>query len=393
MNVRSLSLPRLGIPNLVADKPKSKHWFPSLDGLRALAVLFVFLEHVTGNVFREDAAGDGAFGSYAFNFGDAGMGSSGVYLFFVLSSFLLTNQLLKPNMNFKSIRLWMNYAFKRLIRIYPLYLFVLLVYLVFPAFQFTGLDFFNHVILKDGLNHFWTISVEVKYYLLLPGIVLLITKGLRRNVLAVFALCVGLAIAKQVLQLTGWQPERLSILPHLSIFLVGSWAALIHTRLVQTSAERGDAFKRWMEALSIVSLLLIVLTLKTALTDSLHTLIFGTDMPEFPRNHWIFLFHGLLWATFLIGHLHGSGWMSRLLSWKPLRYIGVVSFGMYLWHIAVMGYLNARLSTPGLVTILAMFVVTVLLATVTHIAIERPTMRLKLPLGNDPGYSEKKPSA
>lgn len=173
----------------------------------------------------------------------------------------------------------------------------------------------------------------------------------------------------------GWNPERLSVLPHLSIFLIGSLAALIHIRL---SEERKDQFKKHMEIASILAILIIILSFNTAFHDSLWNIFFGTDMPILPKNHWIYLVHGFLWGIFLVCHLHGQGWMQRLLSATPLRYVGTISFGIYLWHIAVLGYLNAHLNTSNLIKFLSIFAVTIGISTVTYFFIEKPMMRLKL---------------
>jgi peptidoglycan/LPS O-acetylase OafA/YrhL len=370
---------KLNFLRLVPNKTASKTWLSSLDGLRAIAVLLVLLEHITGNVFRDDSVGNGAFFASFLNFGDAGMGRSGVYLFFVLSSFLLTSQLLRAGMNFKDSKLWINYGFKRLIRIYPLYLFILLVYLTFPSFQYSLKDVFEHLILQKAGNHFWTIPVEIKYYLILPGIVWLITKILKHNIVHITVLLAVFSVLSKFLELTIWSPDRLSILPHLPIFLIGSLAAIVHINLINLPENIKCDIKLGMEAISIGSVLIIFLTLKTVPTYFLWELLIGYEMPSFPSNHWLYLLHGFLWATFLVSHLHGKGQMSSLLSWTPLRYIGVISFGIYLWHIAILGYFNAHLIMPSILKFLVILAITVFVSSVTYVLIEQPLMQLKLP--------------
>jgi len=364
------------ILNLVPDKPPSKNWLPSLDGLRAIALLLVFLEHVTGNLFIESTNNNSIFAFL--NFGDAGMGRSGVYLFFVLSSFLLTSQLLRPGVRFSSAQLWLNYAYKRLIRIYPLYIFILLVYTLFPSFKYSIQDFFNHVALQAAENHFWTIPVEVKYYILLPSIVFVITKLLSRRVSLAFSLFIGVSMILKSSELFTLSPPRLSLLPHLPIFLIGSLAALIHVDILSQKEEESIQYKTGMEILSMLSVVVILLSYRTFVSSFLWTVMFGYEMPELPSNHWLYTLHGLLWAIFLVSHLHGRGWISKLLAWKPLRYIGMISFGMYLWHIAILGYLNAHLAAPNIVKFMAIFCVTALVSTGTYIMVERPMMKFKL---------------
>ncbi|MFE4107082.1 acyltransferase family protein [Almyronema epifaneia] len=370
---------RVKVFNLVSDRPASHTWLPSLEGLRAIAVILVFLEHTTGNVFRNDTLESGAFFGPFLNFGDAGMGRSGVYLFFVLSSFLLTNQLLRPHVEFKNPSLWLHYGFKRFTRIYPLYIFVLLIYCLFPSFKYDFGDVLSHLALQTAGNHFWTIPVEVKYYFLLPGIAWLISRVLNRSLILTAALSLGLMLFSHLAEVGLGAPARLSVLPHLSVFLVGSLAALVHIKLSDTSQTQQPYRKVVMEVIAILALLGIALSWQTQPMHLTWHWILHSEMPVILGTHWLYKIHGCLWAIVLVSHLHGQGWLSKILTWKPLRYIGVISFGIYLWHIAILGYLNAHLATSSMVKMLAIAAVTVIVATLTYITIERPAMQLKLP--------------
>ena len=362
---------------LVLGKKTSVGWLKSLDGLRAIAVLLVFLEHISGNVFRNDTPESGAFWGPFLNFGDAGMGRSGVYLFFVLSSFLLTSQLLKSKLNFKNPKFWLSYVLKRVLRIYPLYLFILLVYLIFPSFKFNIADVLQHLMLQEGLNHFWTIAVEVKYYLILPGIVWLTFLTLKRNLALSIGLFLVLIGVGEIGEAIDFSESRLAIAPHLPIFFIGSFAALAHAQILQLSEAVRQKIRSGMEITAILALLIILFSFQTVWTHAAWSWIFGGEIPHIPSNHWLYTLHGWLWAIFLVCHLHGQGFISKALSYSPLRFVGIVSFGIYLWHIAILGYLNAHLQMPSIVKFLAIFVVTLAVSTVTYLMIERPCMRLK----------------
>lgn len=85
-----------------------------LDGLRGLAVLIVIGSHLSN-------AGWLPFPNLS------GIGKSGVYLFFVLSAYLLTRAILgRSARELASARYWANYALRRILRIWPLYLVILL---------------------------------------------------------------------------------------------------------------------------------------------------------------------------------------------------------------------------------------------------------------------------
>src|SRR4051794_1290022 len=100
--------------------------FPALDGLRGLAVLLVLLDHATDAELRLfPAANMNRAGKY------------GVYLFFVLSAFLLAHlSLCQPDAQLLRARTWCNYAVRRFLRIFPLYAIVLVTLVVLHKLKF-----------------------------------------------------------------------------------------------------------------------------------------------------------------------------------------------------------------------------------------------------------------
>jgi peptidoglycan/LPS O-acetylase OafA/YrhL len=146
---------------------KTEHEFNGLDHLRALAITLVFLFHY--NMFRHPAWTDG-FSHY---------GWTGVDLFFVLSGFLISNQLFGEMQRRNTISLRIFYI-KRCFRILPPYLFILLIYIFFPAFHererlaplwkmFTFTQNFNQDISVYGtFSHAWSLCVEEQFYFLFP---------------------------------------------------------------------------------------------------------------------------------------------------------------------------------------------------------------------------------
>lgn len=135
--------------NVTAGMPH----MPALDGARGLAVLLVLMDHTSDS------------GMKVFGIDINRTGKYGVYLFFVLSAFLLTYQFfIKSTDDLAKAKTWLNYGFRRFMRIFPLYALVLVI--LHPGAVMT------HLLLRDGRGPFWTIPVEVKYYMLLPFIVL-----------------------------------------------------------------------------------------------------------------------------------------------------------------------------------------------------------------------------
>lgn len=149
--------------------------FIGLDHLRALAILLVFLYHY--RMFQHPSWID-----------DIGwIGWTGVDLFFVISGFLISNQLFIEIREHQTIRLKIFFT-KRFFRIMPPYIFTLFLYFCIPAFRerealpsfwkfisFTqnyGLD----VIHKGTFSHAWSLCIEEQFYLLLPLTILFFIK-------------------------------------------------------------------------------------------------------------------------------------------------------------------------------------------------------------------------
>ena len=163
-------------PNL-ANLNKSRPHYPALDGIRGVAILLVVIYHNFGFINK-----------YFF------LGWLGVDLFFVLSGFLITDILLSTVGSPNYLR---NFYIRRVLRIFPLYFLMLIVFLLllplFPYFktqfnyytenQFWLWTYFQNwlFIIKPAassniLHHFWSLAVEEQFYLLWPLVILLIKK-------------------------------------------------------------------------------------------------------------------------------------------------------------------------------------------------------------------------
>ncbi|WP_145860952.1 acyltransferase family protein [Pedobacter suwonensis] len=152
-----------------------KEKFVGLDHLRAVAILLVFLYHY--GMFKHPAWVDTI----------GWIGWTGVDLFFVLSGFLISNQLFQEISANQTIRL-KTFFTKRFFRIIPPYLFTLLLYFCFPVFRerealpplwkflsFTqnfGLDVIN----QGTFSHAWSLCIEEQFYLALPVLLLFLIR-------------------------------------------------------------------------------------------------------------------------------------------------------------------------------------------------------------------------
>lgn len=178
-----------------------KEKFIGLDHLRAVAILLVFLYHY--RMFEHPDWVD-----------DIGwIGWTGVDLFFVLSGFLISNQLFREIREYRTIRL-KTFFTKRFFRIIPPYLFTLLLYFCFPVFRerealpplwkfltFTQ-NFSLDVINRGTFSHAWSLCIEEQFYLVLPLLLLLLIRYKKTKYLKF--IIVSLMISTLLLRIFFW---------------------------------------------------------------------------------------------------------------------------------------------------------------------------------------------
>ena len=163
--------------------------FRQLTLLLASTVAIVLLAHSSN-------AGYPLFGVVDFHH----YGSVGVYLFFVLSAYLIDRQIINAlEMGQANLGFWIRFALRRFLRIFPLYLVALLLNWTLsarglPSPIHSASDVLRHLALLEGRQVFWTIPVEFLYYILSPLVLALLWPLYRRRpVLAIAVLATALA--------------------------------------------------------------------------------------------------------------------------------------------------------------------------------------------------------
>jgi len=308
---------------------------PELDGLRGVSVLD----------FR-------------------GLGRTGVFLFFVLSSYLLTDQLLaRGAAELRRPRTWGRYAARRLLRVYPGYCLALGVTLALG-----GLTLHHallHLALVRAEAHFWTIPVEVLFYLVLPPLALVLTALPRASAQAAL-LAVGLVAAR-----LAWPPDypakapdfRPSVLPFLVVFLAGSLTAVLAR---SGWFARGARVTRALAPLGAIGF--------AALTPALASLALGEPV-EHTRFHLWFGTQAALASLVVLGLVVHGGAFARVLSNAPLRFVGRASYSVYLLHALPLAYVLER-GVAGAAGAWLILVASLVLGAVGYLLVERPFLRL-----------------
>lgn len=356
-----------------------KYQLDCLDGLRGAAVLLVFMSHTSN-------AGMLLFPHANFY----AVGKSGVFLFFVLSSFLLTYPFVREASRAATLPFLETYATRRFFRIYPLYTLYLLLALATTVLPWKQLSpaipmhvpfwldvrgLLEHLLLIDGKGVTWSIAVEFKYYFVLPILGLTYSLALKNRLLPSALLTLALIILAQL----AWPPalsltndQRLG--PYFPIFLLGSFTALVYHRFDNSDARVKRICSRVADALGMLATAGLVF-----LIPAVASLFLGssTVFVEYKNFHTQFVAFGLLWSLVLLACLIGGGAIRRIFELAALRYLGFISFSAYLWHVVVIR-LAEKVAGQNMLAGWMALLLTVAISHTTWILIEKPTSRFKI---------------
>jgi peptidoglycan/LPS O-acetylase OafA/YrhL len=316
---------------------------PALDGVRALAIALVILSHARL----------------------LGGGWIGVDVFFVLSGYLITSILLGELRRTGNIRLG-NFYIRRALRLTP-------PMALFALFQFARAPFGHHpheivmstlvaisylenwnsvfrFVGSDAIGHTWSLATEEQFYWLWPLLLPLLFRSRPLCWLAGAAAVMVLArsimwandVSYDVMQ--GFLGDRpvgllvgcgLAFLPKWKVGARAGLAAITAIGVLAFGAEScGPLFVLAPLAASLASAVLIVCL-------------------QFP------------------------GVLATALAWRPARYVGRISYGLYLYHLPVLIVTGATKPGAGFVHIGLAVALSFVLAALSHKFVEKPFLRLK----------------
>ncbi|WP_062293223.1 acyltransferase family protein [Demequina phytophila] len=348
-----------------AETPKRGGVRPEIQGLRALAVALVVLYHL----WPDQLTG----------------GFVGVDVFFVISGFLITSHLAKEVAATGSVRIGQFWA-RRIRRLLPASLLVLLasaiavLTLVSQAYWLqylreivasalyvenwqlatSAIDYLAAENTASPVQHFWSLSTEEQFYLVWPLLIVLAVVVARRArrvsaTAAMRAVLAALLIASLV-----WSIVQVSTDPAVAYFstFVRAWefAAGGLLGLFAAPAWRSAG---WQRAVSWAGFAMILAAAATF-----------TSATPFPGASALLPVVGTV-VVIAAGHASGTLGTASLYRWRPVQYLGDISYSVYLWHwplIIIVPMVIGRELAWG--DKLALLVVTVALASLTKHLVE-----------------------
>lgn len=362
--------------------------FPTLDGYRAIAALAVVVFHVLADA--EFHASNGYLGETTFR-----LGNYGVTVFFVLSGFLLYRPHVRGDIEGHPRPRLGQYFVARFLRIIPAYwaavTAVILLKIEEPDSWLDVVSWYGFAQIYraatplDGLGVAWTLNIEMAFYLALPFIAWAITKlpgsPVRRQALGI-ALLVVIGWGYRLWYVAADVPQHYSFfLPgYIDWFAVGMalalWSTLEHAERPVPGFVALLAARPWISLVLAAEMywLLVQMNLPTGfvLETETHTLL------RFPIAG---LSAGFLLLPGVLGQ-RPEGVGHRLLTWGPLRTAGLISYGIYLWHLIVIRQiddwqLEGWFPTSVWVSLPVVTIATLALASLSYALIEMPVIDLR----------------
>lgn len=377
--------------------------FPCFDGLRAIAAGGVLLVHVallTGFTARHGST----WGPY---FARAEMG---VALFFLISGFLLYRPFVASAMDGRARPAIWPYLRRRALRIVPAYWVALtLLVVVFDVRQrddirnladvvvyygFLQIYFDSYVI--GGIQQAWSLCTEVTFYLFLPlwAVVMRAVTRARDHLvateLAALALVYAGSMVFRMVIASDLPPRNTAVeasldwLPaNADLFALGMAVAVVHAW-----AERQPSIPPWLQWAGRVPWLwwtLAAVSYWAVCTQVDLPLGVGADSPA--EWFWRQVLYGSTALFLLLPAVFGPqdrGAIRRFLTARVVVWLGLVSYGIYLWHEGVLDVIRRVFDlapfTGDFVPILAAVVVlSVTVAAASYVVVERPALRRKEP--------------
>jgi len=348
----------------------TRHWryVPALDGVRAVAVALVVLAHSYEMLLWRQSS------LLARNWSPVPGGAFGVDMFFALSGFLITALLFTEFQQTGRIDFRAFYI-RRALRLLPALVAVLVATSIYAAvtgyaahrqlqsvfgsfFYFANWMQILHIPMSPLLLHTWSLSVEEQFYIVWPAIVAWwwLRGGRALTWLVGAFLCVSFAYRFHVL--FGGQPYLLlyiSTLARADSLLIGAlgaylWATRAAPRRVGWLGWSGVAIVIWLVG-------------------------HHGDMKMLQLIGWTAM--GVATTMLILAIL--NDWRgATVLAWKPIRAVGRVSYGIYLWHVPVFVFVQIRGDAlPPLTRLVIAWAATAVVVVFSWFCIERPFLALK----------------
>ena len=345
---------------------------PEIDTLRALAVSAVIIYHAKIYLFGNLILPGGYLG---------------VDIFFIISGYLISSIILKEllekqNFSFK------NFYIKRIRRIIPALIFVILASIPFSwiylypidlisfsksilyslgfgsnfYFHFSGLEYGSPEGLLKPFLHTWSLSVEEQYYILFPIGLVVVYKFIRKYLIHFLLICFVISLL-----LADWGSKNY-ISANFYFLHSRIWELILGSLLAYFEIKQGHRGQNKIlcETLPFLGLTLVIYSFISFNSETFHP-SFYTLIPA-------------LGVTLILWFTNGDNLVLKVLSYKFFAKIGLISYSLYLWHYPIFSFANhLEIFFDNNLEKLFLITITFILSVFTYYFIEQPA-RKNIPL-------------
>jgi peptidoglycan/LPS O-acetylase OafA/YrhL len=311
-------------------------------------------------------------------------GFLGVDIFFVLSGFLITSLLLIERSNNSRISLSNFYA-RRALRLLPALYLLLAVDAAISVFEkqslsgqwnetWTSLLYLNNwyyvwpwlrhgsVNFESNLGHLWSLAVEEQFYLLWPMVLMLLLKFRRLKVFAPIFITVfiGAVVLRRTILWNddvNWIVILIRTDARLDSLLMGALLALFYRHIV--------VHKTVLKLMAYTALPIFIVI---AYQGPSNTFLYTSG----------FTFVAVAILVMILASVEQAWLVSQVLEQSWLRFIGRISYGLYLWHYVVFTFLSKHFFVgPRIFRIAIGLAITLAITLTSWYLVEQPALRFK----------------
>ncbi len=371
--------------------PRKGSRLDAVSGLRAIGALAVLLYHVTSSLELQ--------GTYTRSAWIGQMGRWGVCLFFVLSGYLLYRPFAAAHIDGKPQPNTWVYLLRRALRILPAYWVALTIWLVFyrqPEIDtigeyvrlYTLTQIYQKGLGLKGLYVAWTLAIEVGFYLLLPLMarVARLLVGRRSSArqrftaeVAVACLWIFVGVQYRILLVNRLSPIDADFYSGWPMGAFDRFGAGMLIAVLVTWWERRRITPKVVALIQAMpwicwaaGLAALAVVVENTTTRQLGGPIVGPDV----GRDLLLALSGFLFALPAMLSRPGQSWMVRVLGGFPLEPLGLVSYGLFLWHPIWIRFFSKLLDEQGYVVTFwpllgAVVVASTVSAVVSYLLLER----------------------
>ena len=359
---------------------KKTKYLPSIDSLRAIAVIAVIIYHIDANYLPG--------------------GFLGVDLFFVLSGYLISSLIIKEYKSTGTVNLY-NFYVRRARRLLPaVYFMITVVLIIITLFNgvllkksyldalfgyiyssnwwyiFHKLDYFDSFGSQSPFKHLWSLAIEEQFYMFFPLIFLIFNRKsksnngnskLNKNFIYVVLSLILVSLIAHILLFDINNINRIYFGTDTRAFslLVGVVGAILYPmdRLSERTTKKDNMI---YSIVSLVSILVLI----------------GIMINTSEYNTWLyrggFLLVAIIGLIIIISSGRQYTFISKLLSFKPFVFIGKISYSLYLWHFPILVVTTpvSEIGNPNLFYVTLRIVLIFLVATGSYMFVETPIRKL-----------------